>query len=114
MASPTLVGALFLSGSRDPEVASETHPGPRGPGWKQQVEEGALDLPDVCGLKTLGAAGHFELNPVTLREALEATRLDGGIVDEHVFATFLRDEPVALGIVEPLHLSLCHTSDLSL
>src|SRR5713226_5419942 len=89
------------------------HPGPRaarvGADWR-----GGLDLPNVGRLETLWAAGHFELHPVTLCEALEATRLDGGVVDEHVFATLLRDEPVTLGVVEPLHLSLCHTSDLSL
>src|SRR5687767_12787930 len=88
-------------------------PGPEGGPGGSDVR-GGLDLPDVGCLQTLRAAGHFELNPVTLGEALEAVRLDGGVVDEHVFATLLRDEPVALGVVEPLHLSLCHTSDLSL
>jgi hypothetical protein len=29
-------------------------------------------------------------------------------VDENVLSAFLRDEPVPLRIVEPLHLSLCH------
>src|SRR2546421_2883610 len=95
------------------ESASADHPGPRA-ARAGADGRGGLDLSDVGCLKTLGAAGHFELDPVTLGEALEAARLDGGVVDENVFATLLRDESVTLGVVEPLHLSLCHTSDLSL
>jgi hypothetical protein len=60
-------------------------------------------------LKTLRAAGHLELDPVTFGQGLEALGLDGAVVDEHVLAAFLRDEPVTLCIVEPLHLSLCHS-----
>src|SRR5262245_52674671 len=35
-------------------------------------------------------------------------------MDEYVLAALLRDKPVSLCIVEPLYLSLSHTSDLSL
>src|SRR4029450_7842453 len=75
---------------------------------------GLLDLPDVGCLKTLRTASHFELDPVTFSEALEALGLDGAVVDENLLAALLCDEPVTLRIVEPLHLSLSHTSDLSL
>jgi hypothetical protein len=30
-------------------------------------------------------------------------------MDKDVLSAFLRDEPVTLRIVEPLHLSLCHS-----
>src|SRR3989449_4922287 len=76
--------------------------------------EGLLDLPDVGCLKTLRTASYFELDPVTLSKALEALGLDGAVMDEHVLAALLCDEPVTFRIVEPLHLSLSHTSNLSL
>src|SRR4029450_7713005 len=75
---------------------------------------GLLDLPDVGCLKTLRTASHFELDPVTFRKAFEALGLDGAGGDGSVLSALLCDEPITLGIVEPLHLSLSHTSNLSL
>src|SRR5438876_5654473 len=72
-----------------------------------------LDLANVRGLKALGTASHLELDLVTLGQALEALGLDRTVVNEDVFPTLLCDEPVALRIVEPLHMSLCHSRDLS-
>src|SRR2546421_1838656 len=84
------------------------HPGPpAGPGGSDRGR--TLYLADVRCLKTLGAAGHLELNPVTFGQGLEALGLDRAVVHEDVFSAFLRDEPVTLCIVEPLHLSLCHS-----
>src|SRR5262245_65668475 len=57
---------------------------------------GLLDLPDVGCLKTLRTASHFELDPVTFSEALEALSLDGAVVDEHVLAALLSDASVTL------------------
>src|SRR5881296_178130 len=89
------------------------HPGPLpGPGGSEQGR--LLYLLDVGCLKTLRTASYFELDPVTLSKALETLGLDGAVVDEHVLAALLCDEPVTLRIVEPLHLSLSHTSNLSL
>src|SRR3989441_1136407 len=84
--------------------------------WRARVgTTGAgLDFPDVGRLKTLWAARHLELDSVALRQALEAVALDGAVVDEDVLTAVLRDEPVALRIVEPLYSTLCHTADLSL
>src|SRR5712691_280442 len=105
-----------MSGPRASEpfglVVEFDRPGPSaGPGGS---ERGLLNLPDVGCLKTLRAAGDFELDLVTFGEALEALRLDGAVVDEDVLTALLRDEPVTLCVVEPLHLSCRHTSNLSL
>src|SRR2546427_10799176 len=67
-----------------------------------------LGLTDVGRLKALRAARHFELHAITFGQALEALRLDGAEMNEHVLATLLRDESEALRVVEPLHCSLCH------
>src|SRR5437899_7981138 len=67
-----------------------------------------LYLADVRSLESLRAAGDFELDPITFSKALEALRLDGGVVHEHVLAALLRDEAEALRVVEPLHCSCCH------
>src|SRR5262249_33061030 len=69
----------------------------------------ALDLADVRRLQPLGAAGHIEFDLITFRRALEAWRLNGGIVDEYVPAALLRDEPEALRVVEPLPSSRCNS-----
>src|SRR5205807_2279839 len=68
-----------------------------------------LDLANVRGLETLGAACHLELHLVTFRQTLEALRGDGAEVDEDVLAALLRDEAEALRIVEPLDSTVCHT-----
>src|SRR5881628_126860 len=90
------------------ELTARARTGPGG------SERGLLNLPDVGCLKTLRAAGDFELHLVTLSEALEALRLDGAVVDEDVLTALLRDEPVTLCVVEPFDLSCRHTSNLSL
>src|SRR6266545_6228930 len=71
-------------------------------------------LANVGGLDSLRAPRHFELDLVTLGQALEALGLDGAEVHEHVLAVFLGDKAIPLRIVEPLHASLSHFYDLSL
>src|SRR3989441_966081 len=58
----------------------------------------------------LGAADQV----ASLEDRPDRLDLDGAVVDEHVLAALLCDEPVTLRIVEPLHLSVSHTSNLSL
>src|SRR6266508_2820813 len=65
-------------------------------------------LANVGGLEALRAPRHFELDLVTLGQALEALGLDGAEVHEHVLAVFLGDKAIPLRIVEPLHASLSH------
>src|SRR5437870_3888986 len=72
------------------------------------------DFLHVRGLQSLRPARDFEFDLVALSAALEALALHGAVMDEDVLAALLRDEPVALGVVEPLHMSLCHSPDLSL
>src|SRR6266403_147311 len=82
-------------------------PGPDGPG-RERTGGNLLGFPDVCRLKTFRSAGDLELDLVTLGEALEAIRLDGAEVDEHVLPAVLGDKAIPLRIVEPLHLTLSH------
>src|SRR6185295_16579149 len=67
-----------------------------------------LDLGDVAGLRALGAVDDFELHGLALFERTESVALNGGIVNENVTAAVPLNEPVALGVVEPLDLA-CDT-----
>src|SRR5262249_40912667 len=72
-------------------------------GSMRNGEKGGLQLHDARGLEPFRPLGHVELDLLTLGEGLEAFPLDGGVVDEHVLPVLLLDEPVALGVTEPLH-----------
>src|SRR5260370_17067044 len=71
------------------------------------------DLADVLRLQPLGALGDLELNRIALGETTEPLSLDRREVDEHIWTRLLRDEAKALRVVEPLHLTLCHTVSTS-
>jgi hypothetical protein len=58
------------------------------------------------GLRAFGRIFDFELNPLTLSKDLKTFSLNTGIVDEDVFAVFLRDESESLGLIEPLYLAV--------
>src|SRR3954470_14351833 len=63
-----------------------------------------LNLGDVLGGGALRTLHDVELYPVTLGEAAEAFRLDGGVVDKAILVPILGgDETKALCVVEPLH-----------
>src|SRR6185437_5893487 len=84
--------------------------------YRREVREGApaegapfSDQRNVPSLGALGAILDLVLNSRSLGEGLEALGLDRAEVDEHVLAAVGRgDEPVALGVVEPLDSSGCH------
>src|SRR5215469_17763033 len=76
---------------------------PKGPGL-----DWCSGLPNVGGLETLRPPGYLELDLIALGQALEALGLNGAEMHEHVVATLLSDETVALRIVEPLDCTLCH------
>src|SRR5687768_8147161 len=106
--TPRFVDRSIPAARFGPELfrCGESRPEPLGSGTARVI--GELDLPDVGGLKTLRAASDFEFHLVAFTQALEALRADRAVVDEHVLAAVLRDEAVALRVVEPLHRSLWH------
>ena len=67
-----------------------------------------LGLGDVTGLWSLGSVNDFELDGLSLFQGPEAGTLNGGVVDEDVAAALAFDEPITLGVVEPLDLA-CDT-----
>src|ERR1043166_3575241 len=82
--------------------------GGRGP-WRRR----GSDLLDVRGLEALRPVYDLEFHRVALTQRAEAVRLDGGMVDEDILATVLRDEPEALRVIEPLYRTLRHCLDLN-
>src|SRR5215210_2017951 len=61
-------------------------------------------LGHVLGGGALRTLHDVELNPVALRKATEAFRLNGGVVDETILVPILRgDKTKTLRVVEPLH-----------
>jgi hypothetical protein len=70
---------------------------------------------DVCCLKALGAALHFELDFLPFLQRLESGHLDRGVMREQVFAALGRgDEAEAFGVIEPLYGTGCHVHLLPL
>ena len=77
---------------------------------------GSGGLGHVRGLRALLALNYLELDAVAFLEGLEHTSLDSAVVDEDVRAALMRDETVALRVVEPLHgpSDACHVAYLLL
>src|SRR5207237_4026124 len=74
---------------------------------------GLTDDADVAGLGSLGTLFDLVLDLRAFGEALEALAGDCAEVNEDVVAAVgLRDEAVALRVVEPLHGSGCHVFHL--
>src|SRR5918998_366243 len=73
-------------------------------------QRGRSDGADVLRLQALGALRDVELDLLVLGERLEAGAGDAAVVHEDVAVTaVLRDEAEALGLVEPLDGSGCHS-----
>src|SRR5438128_1551535 len=90
-------GAFFIARSKKaPDPIS---------GARRQV---VLGLRDVPGLGSLWTVNNLELDGLSLLQRPEAGALDGGVMDEDVAAAFAFDEPITLGVVEPLDLA-CDT-----
>src|SRR5450631_489218 len=69
---------------------------------------GLADFLNVSGLKTFGALGDVEGYFVTFSKGFEAVALDGGKMNEYVFATFLLNKTETFCVVKPFNLALCH------
>src|SRR4029078_13467247 len=66
---------------------------------------------DVGRLRAFLTLLGYELDLRALGERLEALARDAAEMDEEVFAAVVRgDEPIPLGVIEPLHGSGCHLS----
>src|SRR5207249_1691794 len=63
---------------------------------------------DVRRVKAFLAGADLELDFLSLGKSLESVHLDRREVNEHVFAAFLLNEAVPLGVIEPLHLPFGH------
>jgi len=63
---------------------------------------------NVLCLPALGSLDDVELDGLTFLEAAEALILNGGVVNEHIFAVLTADKTVTLGVIEPLNCSLFH------
>src|SRR5262249_27807297 len=63
---------------------------------------------DVAGLGTLRTVDDLELDRLAFLESSETIALNCGEVDEHIAPTVALNEPVTLGVVEPLDLA-CDT-----
>src|SRR2546421_6482012 len=74
----------------------------------KRLRSGVRRLADVGCLKSLRTLGDVELHALALGQGLEALTRDRREMHEHVLAAFLRDEPEALRIVEPLHRTHRH------
>ncbi len=69
---------------------------------------GGLSRFYVLGLPALRALDHVKLHLLTLLQAAESARLNGGEMYEYILAVLAADETVTLGIVKPLHCSCFH------
>src|SRR5882672_10658630 len=64
-----------------------------------------LDLRDVAGLRAFRTVNDLELYRLAFLERTEPVALNGRVVHEDVTASVALDEPVTLGVVEPLDLA---------
>src|SRR6266852_1250882 len=77
-------------------------------GPQQSAMSRVLDLRHVAGLRALRTVDDLELHCLAFLERTEAVALNGRVVHEDVAASVALDEPVTLGVVEPLDLA-CDT-----
>ena len=98
----TRAGAEWIK-NRDP-VAIAARRVPREVRWLTSGSRGLLFGHVLC-LRALLALNDFELDVITLLQALVALRLDGAVVDEHVGTIISADEAEALRVIEPFHFS---------
>src|SRR5690606_16844014 len=91
---------------------------PRSPGvfmtprpvTRPGVTSVALFRADVGGLVALGASGLVVRDLLVVRQGFEAAALYGREMGEKILAAVIRgDESEALGVVEPLYGTCCHS-----
>ena len=77
---------------------------------------GILEADHRVSLGTLLALNNVELDLISLFQRLVSVLLNRGVVNEYIRAVVASDEPISLGVVEPLDLPfvLSHVVLLSL
>src|SRR6185312_8760963 len=90
-----------LESRRGPRPTKTPRPSPRRS--RSTVRAGSRRLGDVGCLRPLLALHDLELHAIAFSQGFESVPLDGAEVNEDVGATLAGDEPIALGVVEPLH-----------
>src|SRR5271170_4843173 len=74
----------------------------------------SLDASDVFGLESLRTLHHFELDSLTLVEALVALALDRREMYEYILAGLTADKAIALCCIKPLDGTVFHCVSLFL
>jgi hypothetical protein len=74
--------------------------------WSLRIGSANSQLHNILGLKSLWTFCHIKLNRVAFIKRLEATTLNGAVMDKNVIAGIAANETISLFIVKPLHGSL--------
>ena len=74
----------------------------------QNIQGMFLQAGDVRSCRALLSVGDVELDTLAFCEGLEAFRLDGGEVYEHVLSRICFDETKTLCLVKPLYSTFSH------
>jgi hypothetical protein len=84
----------------------------RGPAMAKRGRIGLIALKlessDGLSLRAFRAIDNGELHHLTLFQCLVAVRLDGRVMNKNIRVARLLNEPIALGVAEPLDLALCY------
>ena len=103
---PLNCGDLGLGSQREGRISRKRKGPVRGSGTRPSEQ-----LPDLCSgdafsLIALGALFDLKFDHLAFVQRLISVHLNGGEVNEHVFARLALDETIAFGCVKPLHYTL--------
>src|SRR5579863_2314107 len=88
-------------------IGKANGPCPGAPGKALRIRVSELGSSgNVFGLIALRPLFDLKLDHLAFVQCLVSVHLDGGEVDEHVFARLALDEPIAFGSVKPFHYTL--------
>ena len=104
-AAVVLVGGVGVEEGESPPRLIITAEQGRGRGLPACGGHG--ELAHGRGLRALGARDDFKLDPVAFIQGTKAHALNRRVVDEDIRTTVLRNKPIALLLVKPLHSTLC-------
>jgi hypothetical protein len=104
----------YVSQCAHPDVQSPAEKDPGGPGTPPESAPHCAQVREVLrgrlghirGLFSLGAIDDLEFHLLALAQGPEARALNGSEMHEDILAIGTLDEPIALGIIEPLHFTI--------